>query len=252
MNFGVIGGTGFYTLTEGEEEVEVATAYGPVRVNRTAIGGVEVAFIARHGSGHAVPPHRVNYRGNVTALKELGITNILASASVGAMSDAMPPGSLVIITQFLDFTKSRANTFYDGEGGDVVHTDMTDPYCLRLRRELSQAAVALDEGVLDRGTYVCAEGPRFETPAEIEMFRRMGGDIVGMTNVPEVVLAREAGICYAAVAAVTNWAAGIAPEPLKHEEVSGFMETQTPRLRALFEHVIAHHDEVACACRRRA
>ena len=251
MNFGVIGGTGFYTFTEGEEEVEVSTAYGPVRVSRTAIGGVEVAFIARHGAGHGIPPHRVNYRGNIAALKQLGITNILASASVGSMSDAMPPGSLVIVTQFLDFTKSRAGTFYDGEGGKVVHTDMTDPYCPVLRGELRRAGAALNEAVRDEGTYVCVEGPRFETSAEIEMFRRMGADVVGMTNVPEVALAREAGICYAAMAAVTNWAAGISPEPLRHEEVSGFMEAQTPRLRALFEHVIAHHEDAGCACRRR-
>jgi len=252
MNFGVIGGTGFYTLAEGSEEVEIETAYGPVKVNRAKIGGHDVAFIARHGAGHAVPPHRVNYRANIMALKAAGVGDILASASVGTMSDTMPPGSLVMITQFLDFTKSRAGTFFDGDSGEVVHTDMTDPYCPHLRQELAQAAAALGEQVVSRGTYVCVEGPRFETPAEIEMFRRMGGDLVGMTNVPEVVLAREAGICYAAVAAVTNWAAGIAPEPLKHQEVSGFMEGQTPRLRALFAHVIANHRETECRCRQSA
>jgi len=252
MSFGVIGGTGFYSFREQGEQVEVTTPYGTVTVNRAPVGGVEIAFIARHGAGHTVPPHRVNYRANIAALKRLGITSILASASVGTMSDAMPPGSLVVITQFLDFTKSRASTFFDGEGSEVVHVDMTDPYCPHLRQELAAAGAALGETVLARGAYVCAEGPRFETPAEIEMFRRMGGDIVGMTSVPEVVLAREVGICYAAVAAVTNWAAGIAPEPLKHEEVSGFMATQTPRLRALFEHVIAHHQETDCPCRRRA
>jgi 5'-methylthioadenosine phosphorylase len=251
MSFGIIGGTGFYTLEGQAHLIEVATPYGTAQVNRAAVHGAEVFFLARHGAGHAVPPHRVNYRANIAALKKLGVTNILASASVGAMADSMPPGSLVVITQFLDFTKSRPSTFHDGEDGEVVHVDMTDPYCPHLRQELSGAAGAIREQLAVRGTYVCVEGPRFETPAEIRMFRNLGGDLVGMTNVPEVVLAREAGICYAAVAAVTNWAAGISDEPLKHHEVSSFMESQTPRLRALFEQVVKQHQEIDCACRRR-
>jgi 5'-methylthioadenosine phosphorylase len=252
MDFGIIGGTGFYSLEGQGKAAVVTTPHGPVEVSRTRLGETEIAFIARHGGKHSVPPHRVNYRANISALKQLGVTNILASASVGSMSSAMPPGSLVILTQFLDFTKARASTFFDGEGGEVVHTDMTDPYCPHLREELQAAAAALGEGLRATGTYVCAEGPRFETRAEIEMFRRLGGELVGMTNVPEVTLAREAGICYAAVAAVTNWAAGIAAEPLKHEEVSDFMSTQTPRLRAVFARVVQDHRELDCACRARA
>lgn len=250
MSFGIIGGTGFYDLEGAGHPVEVATAYGVAVANRAVIAGTEVFFLARHGAGHALPPHRVNYRANIAALKKLGVSNILASASVGSMADSMPPGALVTLSQFLDFTKSRPSTLHDGEDGVVVHVDMSEPYCPHLREELRAAAAALDEELGDGATYVCAEGPRFETPAEIRMFRSLGGDLVGMTNVPEVTLAREAGICYATVAAVTNWAAGISAEPLKHQEVSGFMQSMTPRLRALFTQVVRQHREIDCACRQ--
>ena len=257
MEFGVIGGTGFYRFTNGQESdgLEVATRYGGVTVDRARVGEVEVAFVARHGREHSVPPHRVNYRGNIAALRELGVKNILASAAVGSLSEEMPPGSLVVVTQFLDFTRGRPSTFFDGDGEEVRHVDMTEPYCAHLRAELQAAAEALGEKVHAGGTYVCAEGPRVETPAEIEMFRKLGGDVVGMTSVPEVVLAREVGICYAAVGIVTNWAAGVSKEPVRHGEVSSFMEEQTPRVRALFEQVVRTHREIAgtaagtCGCR---
>jgi 5'-methylthioadenosine phosphorylase len=248
MKFGVIGGTGFYSLAEREpESLEVGTAYGSVRVEQSRVEGVEVAFIARHGREHSVPPHRVNYRANIAALRELGVRNILGSAAVGSMSEEMPPGSLVALSDFLDFTRDRPSTFHDGESGEVVHVDLTEPYCPHLRGELKAAAEALSEDIIERGTYVCAEGPRFETPAEIRMFRHLGGDVVGMTNVPEVVLAREGGICYAAVAVVTNWAAGMAGEALEHDEVSGYMKEQMPRVTRLFGQVIVSHKEIACS-----
>jgi 5'-methylthioadenosine phosphorylase len=251
MLFGVIGGTGFYRMEDGSraERVTVNTPYGPAQVERVRVGEVEVAFLARHGFDHGMPPHRINYRANIAALRELGVMNVLASAAVGSMSDRLPPGSLALLTQFLDFTRGRAATFFDGEEGKVVHVDVTDPYCPHLRGELMAAATAVNDRHHPDATYVCAEGPRFETPAEIRMFRQLGGDIVGMTNVPEVVLARESGMCYAAVAIVTNWAAGVSKEPVRHEEVSGFMEQQTPRVRALFADVIANHTETECSCR---
>jgi 5'-methylthioadenosine phosphorylase len=252
MDFGVIGGTGFYEVAEEAERIEVSTPYGIAEVTKAHLGEAQIAFLPRHGRGHSIPPHRVNYRANISALKQLGVRSVLATASVGSISTAMPPGSLVTLTQFLDFTKARPSTFFDGDGTEVLHVDMTEPYCPHLREELQAAARALGEELQARGTYVCAEGPRFETPAEIEMFRRLGGELVGMTNVPEVVLAREAGICYAAVAAVTNWAAGIAPEPLRHQEVSDFMSAQTPRLSALFARVVADHRDLDCTCRAMA
>ena len=252
MQFGVIGGTGFYRLADeggGGGRVEVETAYGAVVVNRVRFGEEEVAFIARHGAGHGIPPHRVNYRGNIAALKSLGVTNILASAAVGSLVKTMPPGALAILTQFIDFTRGRPSTFFDGEGGEVVHVDVSEPYCPHLREELKKAAEALGEEVHPEATYVCAEGPRFETPAEIRMFRQMGSDLVGMTSVPEAVLAREAGMCYASVAIVTNWAAGVSAEPVEHGRVSDFMGRQTPRVRALFEAEIGAHREIDCSCR---
>lgn len=252
MQFGIIGGTGFYRLADeggGGGRIEVETAYGAVLVDRVRFGKEEIAFIARHGTGHDIPPHRVNYRGNIAALKSLGVTNILASAAVGSLVKTMPPGALSVLTQFIDFTHGRPSTFFDGEGGEVVHVDMTEPYCPHLRKELREAAEALGEEVHSEATYVCAEGPRFETPAEIRMFRQMGSDLVGMTSVPEAALAREAGICYASVAIVTNWAAGVSAEPVEHGQVSDFMGRQTPRVRALFEATIGAHREIACSCR---
>ena len=250
MQFGIIGGTGFYSLGEGtRERVEVSTRYGAVQVARMSVSGAEVGFVARHGADHSVPPHRVNYRAIIAALRELGVKNILASAAVGGIAEGIPPGSLVLLTQFLDFTHGRDSTFFDGEGGEVRHVDMTEPYCPRLREELWSAAEALGEQVVLGGTYACMQGPRFETPAEIRMLQALGADVVGMTNVPEVALAREAGICYAAAAVVTNWAAGVTAEPVKHEDVSEFMAQQTSRVRALFAHVIANHQDADCACR---
>ena len=251
MQFGVIGGTGFYSAGEERgEPTEVATPYGAVEVSRVKMGGVEIAFVARHGGGHTVPPHRVNYRGNIWALREMGVRNILTSAAVGSMSEEMPPGSLVRVDQFLDFTRGRPGTFFDGETTEgVVHVDLTEPYCPHLRRELGAAAEGLGEKLAPTGTYVCAEGPRFETPAEIRMFKQLGGELVGMTSVPEVVLAREVGICYATVAVVTNWAAGMSAGLVEHDGVSDFMGQQTPRVRALFARVIEQHMEGDCVCR---
>ncbi len=250
MSIAIIGGTGFYDfLGDAAVTLEVATPYGHVHLDRGVVEGVEVVFLPRHGRQHGIPPHKVNYRANIAALRTLGVTSVLATAAVGSMSQDLPPGALAALTQFLDFTKSRANTFFDGEDGKVVHTDMTEPYCPHLRAELEAAARELAEPLAPSAVYVCAEGPRFETHAEIKMFRQLGGDVVGMTNVPEVVLAREAGLCYAAVAVITNWAAGIAPGLVKHAEVSQFMDQQTPRLLALFKKVVATHVEVECPCR---
>jgi 5'-methylthioadenosine phosphorylase len=247
MQFGIIGGTGLYDL--GGEPMTVETRYGEVRVNRSEMGGAKVAFVPRHGAGHGVPPHRVNYRGNIAALHSLGIRNVLATAAVGSMSEKLPPGSLALPTQFLDFTRGRPSTFFDGEDGEVMHVDMTDPYCPHLRGELERAADTLGHHLRPEAVYVCAEGPRFETTAEIRMFRRLGGDLVGMTSLPEVTLAREAGLCYATVAIVTNWAAGVSKDPIRHGEVSAFMDKQTPRVKSIFAEVIRGHTEIDCACR---
>ncbi len=250
MEFGIIGGTGFYSLDEEDAPLEtIPTKYGPVGVARVTLADREIAFVPRHGPGHHVPPHRVNYRANIAALRELGVKNILATAAVGGIAEHMGPGALLVLTQFLDFTHGRASTFFDGEDGEVRHVDLTDPYCPRLRAELAAAAEEIGEKVTVGGTYACMQGPRFETPAEIEMLRTLGADVVGMTNVPEAPLAREAGICYAAVSVVTNWAAGVTDTPVAHEDVTEFMSRQIARVRRLFAHVIANHQDGDCPCR---
>ncbi len=240
----LIGGTGVYDpdmLKDIRDEV-IATRYGEVQVSIGDFQGVEVVFLQRHGTGHTVPPHKINYRANIWALKELGVTKTLTTSAVGSLNESMKPGELVLLDQFIDFTKSRPFTFYDGEDGVVVHTDFTQPYCPSMGGLIRGAATELGLKLHGKGCYVCFEGPRYETPAEIVAFQRLGGDVVGMTNVPEVVLAREAGLCYAAVAMVTNFAAGISPTPLTHSEVLEVMQKNAESIRSLVMAVLARLD----------
>lgn len=228
----VIGGTGVYDprmLSDVREEV-IENRYGKAKVMFGTYRGTKMVFLARHGVTHSVPPHLVNYRANIWALKEMGVERVLATAAVGSLNETMEPGHFVLVDQFLDFTKNRAGTFYDGGEQGVIHTDMTNPYCPHLRSLLAEAAQSLNITVHKTGTYVTTEGPRFETPAEIRMYRLLGGDLVGMTSVPEVVLAREAGLCYATIAMVTNFAAGISPRELSHQEVLDVMAANGEKL----------------------
>ncbi len=236
VKVGVIGGTGVYDptwLREAQEQT-IDTPYGTARVTEgfLADGGDQaVVFMNRHGLGHSVPPHRVNYRANLWALKSLGVQRVVATAAVGSLNVAMAPGSMVLVDQFLDFTKNRPATFYDGGPEGVVHTDVTEPYCPDSRQRLLQAGEARGVPLVMGGVYVTTEGPRFETPAEIRAFRMLGGDLVGMTGVPEVVLARELGLCYTCIALVTNYAAGISSTVLTHQEVVDVMGQHVNRLR---------------------
>lgn len=251
---GIIGGTGVYdpTWLEGAVDRLVETPYGFVTLTEGHLkaGGSEpVVFMNRHGAGHSVPPHRVNYRANVWALKAVGVDRVVATAAVGSLNLAMPPGSMVLVDQFLDFTKTRPATFFDGEDGRVVHTDVTHPYCEQSRARIVDGAGGLGLPVTMGGVYVTTEGPRFETPAEIRAFRLLGGDVVGMTGVPEVVLARELGLCYAGIAMVTNFAAGISPDVLTHEEVLEVMAQNVGRLReVLLQSLPLLGQGYECAC----
>jgi len=228
----IIGGTGFYQMTGAslKEKKPVDTKYGQVIVSIYKTNkGLEFAFIPRHGEGHSCAPHRINYRANIMALKTLGVERIIGVCSVGSLRKKIKPGDFVLVDQFLDFTKARPSTFFDEEGC-VVHTDVTEPYCQDMGgyiRSLKFEGVKLHK----KGTYVCAEGPRFETAAEIKMFAALGSDVVGMTGVPECVLAREMGMCYACIAVATNYAAGIGDQPLSHEEVKEQMEKIGPVLQ---------------------
>lgn len=248
VKIAIIGGTGVYdpSILSGIREEKVETPFGSVKVKIGTYKGKQVAFMARHGEDHSVPPHLVNYRANIYGLRLLGVKNIFATAAVGSLNMGMEPGNFVFVDQFLDFTKSRPQTFVE-QG--VVHLDMTDPYCPRLRGVLREAAGKQGLRYHTAGTYVCTEGPRFESPAEIRMFRQLGGDLVGMTSVPEVVLAREAEICYATIAMVTNYAAGISRTRLSHQEVVDIMGENAQNLRNLVMEAINSLDEDApCLC----
>ncbi|MBX6352843.1 MAG: S-methyl-5'-thioadenosine phosphorylase [Thermoflavifilum sp.] len=247
--YAIIGGTGVYdpALLKNAETITLDTPYGAVEVIIGAYESKPVAFVPRHGPHHQWAPHRVNYRGNLWALRQLGVTQVLATAAVGSLDPEIAPGTLVLVDDFLDFTKSRPCSFYDE--GTIVHVDMSDPYCHRLRQHLRATGDRLGIPLREGGVYVCTEGPRFETKAEIRLYQRLGGSVVGMTSVPEVVLAKELEMCYATVCIVTNYAAGISPAPLTHEEVVEQMRANVHRVRELFFETFLHMDGIRdCRC----
>ncbi len=253
-DYAIIGGTGVYdpALLNNPHEEQIETAYGVAHCTIGEYKGKQIAFMPRHGKAHHVPPHQVNYKANIQALVDSGVKQILATAAVGSMRQTLPPGALVIVDQFLDFTKNRPLTFFE-DGEPVTHTDMTDPYCGRLRHHLSQTAERLGIHAAPGGTYVCTEGPRFESPAEIRMFAQLGGDVVGMTSIPETVLAKERGLCYATVAMVTNYCAGMSGAPLTHQEVLDEMAQNVHLMRKLFFEAIATLETgISCTCQSSA
>ncbi|MDG6987929.1 MAG: MTAP family purine nucleoside phosphorylase [Nitrososphaerota archaeon] len=227
---GVITGTGVTQHFDLRNARAVDTHYGRAMVYEP--GGYVV--IPRHGAAHKNPPHGINYRANIAALNQLGVRSVITSSAVGSMDPQLKVGGLGLVGQFLDFTKRRQTTFYERR---VVHTDMTNPYSERLNGELLAASRELGVGLKPGLVYVCAEGPRFETAAEIRMYRMLGGDVVGMTGVPEVVLANEMGMEYASVVVATNWAAGIQPK-VSHEEVLEVMRRSGKRVKQLIEEAI--------------
>jgi 5'-methylthioadenosine phosphorylase len=229
---GVIAGTGVIGHFDTRRPKTVKTSYGSALAFESHDGSYVV--LPRHGPKHSVPPHRINYRANIAALEKLGVKDVIATSAVGSMNPEFGVGEVGLVEQFLDFTKSREATFFDDK---VHHADMTNPYSARLSDVLRKSAGKL--GVRLRGglVYVCAEGPRFETAAEIKMFRAMGGDVVGMTGVPEVVLANEKGMEYASVVIATNFAAGM-QEKVSHEEVLEVMNRSGKVAQSLIEAAI--------------
>jgi len=248
---GVIGGTGLYELVEGGRSSEVVTRYGPVAVRAGTVSGREVVFLARHGEQHSVPPHRVNYRANIAALRQLGCGSVIATNAVGSLDRDLPPGAFALPGDFLDFTRRRETTFFEGEDGTVHHVDVSHPYCARLGEVVVAAGKDCGHRVQTGAIYACTEGPRFETPAEIRMMGVAGATVVGMTGVPETPLAREAGLCYASICIVTNFAAGISPTSLTRSEVDELMERCAASLKRLIAAAIAREtDDPNCACRQ--
>ena len=209
----IFGGVGFTTAKDHHSRI-INTPYGDVTAYITRINGSDVAIIPRHaGAEEHTPPHMINYRANVWAVRELGAKRIISTNSVGTMKDH-PIGSFVLLNDFVDFTKNRTSTFFDTE---TVHVDMVEPYCPQIKKcladSLERKGIAYSEA-----TYVCTEGPRFETRAEINMMKQFG-DVVGMTGVPEVILAKELELCYASICTVTNYACGLGDGKLTVDEV---------------------------------
>ena len=234
---GVYGGTGLYDpgLLEGAEQVDVDTPYGKPSDSVTLgeLGGRRVAFMPRHGRGHTIAPHEVNYRANVWAFKSLGVSRILAPSAVGSLREEIEPGHLALPDQFIDFTRGRTGSFGGGGGnGGVVHISMADPFCPELRAAAAAAAARAGARMHDGCTYVCIEGPRFSTRAESRMFRGLGADVIGMTLVPECQLAREAQMCYASMSSVTDYDAW-ADRPVTAKEVVATMSANAERTRAV-------------------
>ena len=230
------------------QSVVVATRFGEATCHIGTLGDKEVVFLHRHGAGHTLPPHRINYRANVLAMKRLGVTAVLATAAVGTLQPTVPPGTLLVPDQLLDWTRQRPLTLFDGDGAPVVHVDVTSPFCPTLRQRLLQAAQALDIPLQAQGCYVCGEGPRYETAFEVRLLAQWGATVAGMTAGTEAVLFREAEICYAVLAIVTNWGAGLSPHPLTHAEVEATMRQKAPQVARLFERVIAAFDFPDCSC----
>ncbi|QRN86644.1 S-methyl-5'-thioinosine phosphorylase [Clostridia bacterium] len=221
MRRAIIGGTGVYGVEGQNRQETVVTEYGAVTVDIQCYKGQEIVFLARHGKAHSVPPHLINYRANMMALKQLDVTHVYATCAVGSCNKEFTPGDIVVMRDFMDFTKSRAHTFYEGADG-VKHTDMSEPYCHNLVERFYKESIRHNLKIRGNAVYVCTEGPRFETAAEIDFYHRNKGDVVGMTNVPEVVLAKELGMCYSAIGIVTNWCTGFAnDEEIGYEEIMG-------------------------------
>jgi 5'-methylthioadenosine phosphorylase len=246
MKVAIIGGTGIDRLPGVTLEEQVLdTPYGRVTVYRADSEPNTLLYLNRHGPKGQIPPHKVNFRANMKALQMLGVERILATNAVGSIDPGLPPGSLVVLTDYLDFTSGRQATFYDGGKTGHAYTEMNDPYCSDLRQRLLNLAPEFELELRSRGTYVCTNGPRFETPAEIKMFSCLGGEVVGMTGVPEVALAKELGIHYASVAYSINWAAGMEASIRIVKE--GIPELLA-RLLALYIRVLQTPEPMVCDC----
>ena len=247
--FGIIGGTGLTQL----ENLKVTrrqiarTPYGEASQPLVfgELAGREVVFLARHGGGHTIPPHAVNYRANIWALHSVGVKNLLAIATVGGITQGLSAGDIVLPHQIIDYTHGRHNTYHDGIELPVMHIDFTEPYSNALRQSCKQAAVNTQQSLRDGGVYACVQGPRLETAAEINRLERDGATIVGMTGMPEAALARELGLHYAALCPVANQAAGRGDSEhgIRYEAMMAKLEVTMQKIRLLIEETVKVHQE---------
>jgi 5'-methylthioadenosine phosphorylase len=250
---GVIAGSGLYELPGLKmlKDETVKTPYGepsaPYSIGELA--GIRIAFLPRHGAPHHIPPAQVNYRANIWGFKELGAERVLSVNATGGINAELKPGDIIISDQIIDMTMgARASSYFDQD--EVVHVDFTDPYCPELRGALLEAGGRAGIKLRDGGTYVCVNGPRLESRAEIKHFAMIGADVVGMTGMPEASLARELALCMASVSVVTNYAAGISEKRLTTTEVVGVMNETTEKLKLLIKEALPLiPSDRACPCR---
>ena len=246
---GIIGGSGIYNLIEVEESRVIDTPYG-VPSSEVEIGnfhGKKVAFIPRHGKKHNIPPHMVNYRANIWALNSIGVNEILGINAVGSLNESMAPGDVVIPDQYIDYTKNRKLTFYDGP--DVVHISSADPFCPRMNKELEASSGKYGKTHIG-GAYMVIEGPRFSTRAESKMFKQFA-DIIGMTLVPEINLANEMAMCYSMIATVTDYDVW-SETPVEASEVIRILKENEEKTERIVEDFLStHKEERTCDCSKR-
>lgn len=251
ITVGIIGGSGLDkpNILKHVKEIDASTEYGKPSstISVGEIKGVKAALLARHGSNHSINPTNVNYRANITALKELGVTHILAASACGSLREHIPPGRLVFPDQFIDLTKHRNPTFFDK--GRVAHVPMFEPFCPKLRKLLSETAQKLEIDFVENGTVLTIEGPRFSTKAESILWRQMGADIINMTTVPECVLAREAGMCYQVTAMPTDFDAWHSTEEAVNiGTVLKAMKQNAEKVTQLFLETIPKISHTQCHC----
>jgi 5'-methylthioadenosine phosphorylase len=248
---GVIGGSGFYSFIDDVKTKSIETPYGKPSsdVALGKIHGKDVAFIARHGANHQFPPHKIPYKANIWAFKELGVTRIIAVSAVGSLKESIKPGEFILTDQFVAMTK-RDDTFYD-EG--TVHINVADPYCDELRTIISKELLKLNFPLHTKGTIVVIQGPRFSTKAESEYFRKQGWDIINMTQYPENVLAREQEICYANISLITDYDTGVKTnpniKPVDIQEILRVLKENNEKIRkVIFEIIPKIPKERKCFC----
>ncbi len=250
IEIGIFGGTGIYDseILENIQEVTIDTPFGKPSDSITVgiFKGRKIAFLPRHGKKHTIPPHLINYRANIWAFKELGITRIIAPSAVGSLKEEIEPGHFALPTQFLDFTKSRSGSF--SENGRVIHISVADPFCPELQSSILKVVKEKNLHIHKNCTYVCIEGPRFSTKAESKFYRSTGADIIGMTLVPECQLAREAQMCYASISTVTDYDVW-AEKPVTAKEVLETLSKNVERTKKVLTDVINQIPKTrSCSC----
>jgi len=248
-NIGIIGGTGIYDpgMFKNVKNIRINIPHGEPSDNYY-LGEFQekkVAFLPRHGKRHKIPPHDINFRANISGFEQLGVTRILASCATGSLKKEYKPGEIVIIDQFIDWKKTRT-TFYDT--GDVTHTSLADPFCPELRKILIESCEKLGIAYHNKGTYLCIEGPRFSTRAESRMFRNFA-ELIGMTGVPEAILAREKEICFAIIATITDYDVW-AEKPVNVEEIIRVMKESQDKVKQILKETIKNiPEERNCFCK---